>query len=188
MKVTLALLLTASVFVLSGIGCGDDDDLRGLRTGPPSSDGGSISLAGYFTDLDDIFADADAANDDAQAVLDAIPGDASLQDQVIALDEFLSRQAFIFNDAVERLAFLDVPDEAAADHADFVAAVESAGVLAADLQDQLPAIDTEEEFQDIAIAFQTDVSPILSQADEACFNLQSIADSNGVEVDLDCDA
>ena len=207
------LALFASLFLLLGgaVACGGDDDDGGSGGDSTESDNGiapsrtavqrdepsdekddpsstqGLTLAEYFAEVDAIFEEADSATDDAQAELETLPDTASLDEQKEAIDTFLSDIIDIFRTAEQSLQDLVVPVEAGQPNSDFMSAIDDAADLAADLQEQAADASTQADLDDLVNAFDADVSAATADADAACLELQALATSNNIDVDLDCE-
>jgi hypothetical protein len=181
-----ALLLLASAVVVTSAACGDDDDSSGATT-QTSTEETAVALSDYFMELDEIFEEADRNTEQAQTIIASVPTGAPLQNRVAALDDFLSETERIFDRAVERLEELDAPPEVSEDHEEFLDAVHDASIIAAGLQDRLPEVASEADAEDLVTEFDEELAPVLASADDACFSLQEVADSNDIDVNLSCD-
>ena len=181
---TTLSLLAALLFALSVVvACGDDDG-GGDPTG--SSDGAVVSE--YFADLQRIFDDADEATAEAEATLNEVPADATLDVRLAALDTYLDEIDAIFNDAIRQLEDLDVPAAAAEHHQDFIDGVSGSVAAGEDLRNDLTDITTDEELDDRLAEFDSDIDTAVDKADADCQGLQEIADTENVGIDLNCEA
>jgi hypothetical protein len=141
----------------------------------------------YFAAVKDIFADSDDATNEAQEELNAVPATASLEEQTDAIDSYLTEIDGIFNEAIQRLDALTVPADAENGHAGFVSAIGESLAAADALQVDLPGIETQEQLDERLTQFDADVGDAISQADDACFELQDIADAEEIQIDLACE-
>jgi hypothetical protein len=172
-------------------GGGDDDD-DGPTEAPtptiPENLGEELTLEEYFTAIDGIFEAADSATDEAQTDLDAaLAAEQPLADQIEAIQDYLATELEVFSDAIGRLDVMNPPDELEADHDDFLQAVMDATGAASGLQFALQDVETEEEATELIDNFEATVTEATGRSDQACFNLQAVADANNIDVDLDCE-
>lgn len=175
----LAPLFLALAFVSLVAACGDDDG--------GASPGGGSDLEVYFAGLDDVFERADNESDDAQTGLDDALQDADgLEEEVAAVQDYLDATVATFNNATEGIAALDPPAEATGAQADFIEAAEGSRDLAASLKADLAGIETREEADQLVVDFNEESQPFVEQGDQACLELQQVADDNDVDVDLGC--
>ncbi len=175
-------LLAALVLALSfALACGDDDG----GDNPAGSNGDTLS--GYFTDLQIIFADAEAATNEVEGPLNDTPPDAPLDVQLSALDTYLGEIDAIFSDIVGRLESLSVPAAAAGDHQDFIDGVSVSVSTGNALRNDLTGITTEEQFDNRMNKFVGDVDASVNKTAAACLALQEIADTEELGIDLDCE-
>ena len=181
---TTLSLLAALLFALSvAIACGDDGG-----GDPIGSNGDGAALSVYFAELQRIFDDADEATSDAEEPLNDVSADAELDVQLSALDTSLDEISAIFNEAIRRLDGLDVPAAAAEHHQDFIAGVRLSVTAGDALRNDLTGITTDEQLDDRLADFDGDIDAAVDEADAACQGLQEIADTEDVDIDLDCEA
>ncbi len=181
---TTLSLLAALLFALSvAIACGDDSG-----GDPTGSNGDGAALSVYFADLQRIFEDADEAANDAEEPLNDVSADAELDVQLSALDTYLGEIDTVFNEAIRRLDGLDVPAAAAEHHEDFIAGVRVSVTAGDALRNDLTGITTDEQLDDRLAEFDSDIDAAVDEADAACLALQEIADTEDIEIDLDCEA
>jgi len=168
-------LLAALFLALSfAFACGADD---GDSATP-------ISLDQYFTSVEEIFDDAEEATDVAEESLNEVPRDAPLEEQIDAIDTFLSDIDGVFTDAAERLEALVAPDIVADENQDFIDGVRASLSLGNALRDDLPDIETQDELDDRLSDYGDDVEASVTKSDNACFDLHEIADAEGITIDL----
>ncbi len=145
-------------------------------------DDGELGLDEYFRRVDEI-GDANRARIGA---LDEQPG--------IVGEDLESTQNYFegFEASVERalneLRDLDPPAEAQDAHDEFVAALSEAQALWQDIGDQVADVESASELP--AVLQQLDEPPYDTAGDrfdDACLELQAIADENGIEVFLECE-
>ncbi len=181
---TTLSLLAALLFALSlAVACGDDDG-----GGDPTGSSDAAALSEYFADLQRIFDDADEATAEAEATLNEVSADATLDVQLAALDTYLEEIDAIFNEAIRQLEDLDVPPVAAEHHQDFIDGVSASVAAGEDLRNDLTDITTDEELDDRLAEFDREIDAAVDKTDAACQGLQEIADTENVGIDLDCEA
>ena len=180
-----ALIAAISLLWILAVACGDDDD------GAPAGNGGdgAMTLQEYFDELDVIFARAEAATDRAEAQLEEDASNAQeFGDEVDAVDAFLDEVIVAFEDAIADMEDLDPPGEASGAHDDFLEAASAASDGAGRFQDELADVDTRDEADALVTQFDGEMTALIRGADEACLELQIVADQNDVDVDLECEA
>lgn len=154
----------------------------------PSNLGVELSAQDYFTELDETFAEADAATEEALSDLESARTAAQdLDSEIAAIQAYLATELEVFSDAIGRLDVLNPPDDLERDHDDFLAAILDAANAASDLQFELDDVETDEEANALVGEFEETVLAITERSDAACFNLQAAADAQSIDVDLDCE-
>jgi len=177
-------LLAALVLALSfALACGDDDG----GDNPAGSSGDGDTLSGYFTNLQIIFADAEAATNEVEEPLNETSPDAPLDVQLSVLDTYLGEIDAIFSDILGRLDGLSAPAAAADDHQNFIDGVSASVTAGNALRDDLTGITTEEQFDGRMDKFVGDVDASVDKTAAACLALQEIADTEELGIDLDCE-
>jgi len=175
LALSLALAVAVEVLVVSS---GDT---------PSGSTGDGDTLSGYFTDLQRIFEDAEDATNEAEVPLNETSSEAPLGVQLSALDTYLGEIDAIFSEAIGRLEGLSVPATAADDHQDFIDGVSVSVTAGNALRNDLTDITTKEQFDDRMDKFVGDIDAAVDKADAACLALQEIADTEDINIDLDCE-
>ncbi len=177
-------LLAALVLALSlALACGDDDG----GDNPAGSNGDGDTLSGYFTDLQIIFADAEAATNEVEGPLNDTPPDAPLDVQLSTFDTYLGEIDAIFSEMVGRLEDLSVPAAAADGHQGFIDGVSASVIAGNALRDDLTNITTREQYDGRMDKFAGDVNAPVNKTAAACLALQEIADTEEIDIDLDCE-
>jgi hypothetical protein len=178
----LAAISLVCLFALAA--CGDDDD----GPGDVGSSGGAMTLQEYFDELDVIFARADAATDAAEEQLDEDSGNAQeFADEVDAVEIFLDEVITAFDDAIADMEELDPPGEVTEAHDDFLDAASAAADGAGRFLDELEGVDDRSEADELVSEFDSEVTALIRGADEACLDLQVVANQNDIDVDLNCE-
>jgi hypothetical protein len=149
-----------------------------------TGDGGAMSLDEYLTELDNIGADAEQRTNSIEDP--DIGEDASLDEQKDALTDYFGAFRDITADVSDDLDALDPPDEAADEHDRFVASYED---LLDAIDEYEQSLEDAESLEDLsAAANATGVGDEASaDLDDACNDLQQLADDNSIDVDLECD-
>jgi hypothetical protein len=165
--------------------------LDSVRAGEPP-DGGpaggeELSLEEYFTEVDGIFErsdqEIDALNDELS---EATTQSTRVEEGVAAIDDFLTESIQVLSDAVDDLEALKEPEEVREQHTAFIAAVRDGIDQTEALQTDLQGVETEADLEQLATQFAEEVTSTEQEADAACTELQQIADSNDIGVDLNC--
>jgi len=159
-------LVMAALLLFAACGGGDD---------------GEVSLEGYFADLET----ASIAYDEAAAATDATMNESTdpLRDTKEAFPAFVDDLGAF----VAALEGLTPPAEVAAQHADTVtdgrAVLAALEALVADLEDveDIPGLGAFYEGPALAALIEAG-----DQFSDGCAALQSVADAEGIEVDLRC--
>ena len=146
-----------------------------------------IILEQYLLTVKGIFSDANSAAAEAQAELNAVPSEATFDEQIEALDTYLSEITDVFSSAISRLQNLGVPEKAQSAQADFVEGTRDSLEAAAALQVDLGGIETGEALQDRLAQFDEAAEAAATKSDAACGALQELADGEGIEIDLECE-
>jgi hypothetical protein len=188
-------ILAAVVFAVAG--CrdgGDSGTATATATATPTEAPGTSEpqslreqLTGYFTALEAIFQEADARTNELDSQFDAaIEGAETTEEQVAIFREFLIQLIDLIRDASERMDELDPPAPLLDDHEAFLEATRDAIDVTQQLLEDLETLKSEEDADQLFRRFQTESEQITQAADDACMNLQTIADGNNIRVDLGC--
>jgi len=181
---TTLSLLAALLFALSlAVACGDDDG-----GGEPTGSSDPAALSEYFTDLQRIFEDADEATAEAEATLNETSADATLDVQISARATYLAEIDAIFNEAIRQLDDLDVPPAAEEHHQDFIDGVSASVAAGEDLRNDLTDITTDEELDAHLSEYDSAIDAAVDKTAAACRGLQEVADTENVDIDLNCEA
>lgn len=185
----IALGTFAAVALVLFAACGDDDDGADATSTPNDNPSGDeLTLEEYFTGLDGIFERANSESNAAQAALDDALNAAGddVDAEVAAVDDYVAVSIATFDAAIADMEEMNVPDEVADAHNDFLDAVNDSRELAADLRIDLQDVATQPEADLLISDFDVESAELVSRGDDACVVLQGIADANGIDVDLDC--
>jgi hypothetical protein len=157
----------------------DDGGADGNGTDGDGTDGDATALEEYFLALDALENDYREQQDALTAQAEALD-ESSLAEAAGLFEELVS----VVNDFASSMDALDPPPEAAEAHAETVAGFQTVAAL---IEDALPAIEQAQTLDDVSAVLE---SAEFTSADEsldgACNALQSIADANGITVDLGC--
>ncbi len=171
----------------------DDNKIKvDLKCGEADSgnagSGGQLSLEDYYSEIEGIFQNADAETTQAQSDLDsALNSAGSLDDEISALDAFLSSVSITIGDSIILMQALQPPAEVSPYHADFLAGANQTLKIAGDLQSKLPDIQTEDDAQQMMDDFQRDSAPTEAKTKAACQRLQDVANQKNISVNLQCE-
>lgn len=192
----IALLLTLLVGLACGGGDGDgtasptSSPTESPTTSPTASPlPGATSgpLFDYLTSFIQIVDDADAGtvaaverfNEDS---LGAISDEAV----VVVMQAYLSDIETAFTDAIDRFEALSVPDVAVVHHETFIEGFSSSVSAASSLRLELPDVTSRAELDERLAQFGTEIEAAVGISNPACLELQKIADTEDIAVDLDC--
>lgn len=205
LHIILAALAVLLLSISAACGGGDDESTQPTATeaqdnslggdgdggdGDNSEDGGPASedLAAYFAEIDAIFEDADAQSDELEALFDEAYSNAvTVEDAKQALGSFLLDTSAIYSDALDALEAIEAPAEAADAHDAFIQAGADLLDLTARLFEALQDVETEEDLNQLSEDFDAEGTAAAAAADDACYDLQTIANDAGIDVDLNCE-
>ena len=164
---SLQALLGTALLIAAAAGCDGD---------------GELTLEAYFQDVDSIFKQGDER---LEPQVEALNQEFSSEDeQVRAIQDFWNAVVPNFRDAVDALEVINAPPEVAEEHDKFTEVAMELGEHFSDISDGLEDVETISEVNELLD------DPGLNEAsdrlDEACLTLQDIADSNNIEVNLEC--
>ncbi len=144
-------------------------------------DGDELSLDEYFQQLEDVKETYDARGE-------AIDQEAeTLGDDVGAFKDYFGDLQDVFGDALNDVRDLDPPGEVQDAHDDFVAALTAAQAEMDDIGDQIADVESLSELMATFAEMDTPESEASGEnIEEACRDLQEIADENDIDIDLDC--
>lgn len=206
----LRLALTAAAVSLLSLtlACGGDDDddestneptateaaadptEAGDDSGDDGGNGGEASadLEEYFADIEVLFEEADADTDELSTLFDAALAEAAtLEEEKEALMAFIFDNVSVLNNALDDMEDIDAPSETEDEHDAFIEAGRDLIALSSDFADQLDQAETEEEIDAVNLQFDEEGTALAAAADEACADLQTIADDFNILVDLNCE-
>ena len=164
--------------------CGDESDGTDGVDGTPTSegpDGDTGALEDYFQQLDaaeNELRGGQGSVDESFAAID----DSTPPDEVIAAFE---EAKAVIDDFVAGMQDIDPPPEAAAAHEETIAAFQVVSGIISDAIDVVEGGGTAQEAA--ALLSSPDATEADTALDATCNALQSLADSNGIAVDLSCD-
>ena len=107
--------------------------------------------------------------------------------EIEATRDYVDAVEGITRQALNDLKDLHPPAEARDAHDEFVGGVSQMLALWEDLSDGLADVESPSELQAVLAEHMPASDPALEQVDNACRQLQGIADENGIEVDVRCD-
>ena len=146
-----------------------------------------LSLEEYFQEIDTIFEESDQAVEDVTADFDAAMDAATtVEEQVAALKSFLDETNRVLFLSILQLGGLEPPPEVAASHNDFLDQVEAVAQISEDFLARLPDVQTNADLEALISELDFDLSVATATADDACLEMQGVADDNGIIVDLNC--
>ena len=167
--------LTVVVAVVAGslllAACGDGEE------------GEELGLDEYFRQLDEI---EEGIKTDIGALGEESEG---AWEDIEATRDYVDGYRDILEQGISDMRELDPPAEAEDAHDEFVAALSDMVPVSEDYSERLADIETPSELQELFAEQVAD--PRLQEAwqrvDDACVELQGIADENGINVSLDCE-
>jgi len=148
---------------------------------------GTLSPEDYFQRLEEI---QDGSSDRADALREEFEekGEAASteEERVDRTRDFFDETASNFSDTIDDLNDLKPPAEADGPHNDLLDALSDALELLRVLVDELEDVESELAAQDVLDGFEDDIDQVLDRLDNACVDLQDVADANVINVDLEC--
>jgi uncharacterized phage infection (PIP) family protein YhgE len=179
LRLTLLALLPITIVLFAG--CSDDDG-----NGEPTNSG-ELTVEEYFGEIEAVFQEASAATDELNDGLDEDLSSAKdFGGQLEALQTFLSGAATVFDDAVETMESIQAPVEVEQPHNDFTEGTKELAAATQGLSEDLDEAEDEAEAAELLQEFEGEAAEPLFAIDEACADLQDIADDNDIEADLKC--
>ena len=142
---------------------------------------GGLTLEEYFQQLETL-------DQDAEAGIEALgfPEEfASEEERVLAIQDFFAASVPIIANFVDAIDDLDPPTEAEDAHNEAVDAGRDFVIEAEDLTNELADVESSSELEEVFDAPEYDAAS--DRFDQACFDLQDIADANSIDVDLTCE-
>ena len=168
-----AFSVTALMFLAVGVvasACGDDG-------------GGGLSLEEYFAQLDTAQNEVDRRFEEFFTQEEPDPN-ASGEEVAAFAGEAIAAFVSILQDAQDTFAGVEPPAEAEDVHNDLVQAIEDARDALEAAADDVPATLSLEELE-MFDPFEP-ATEAFERVEAACVGLQTIADDNSVDVDLEC--
>jgi hypothetical protein len=146
--------------------------------------GGGLSMEDYFSKMDDLQSSFEqqtlALQTEVQATLKGVSSD---EEALSAFKGFLEKSLVAVNDQLSKFEALDPPSEAASAHMDLIEAGEKIRSALMEVLDRYEEFGTLDEVSQV---FTTDFADAGQQGDDACNELQAVADDNDIDVDLGC--
>ena len=181
MKLRILAVAIAGVLLLALGGAYSSDD---------DSGGGELTLAGYFSELEQLSqafdSDLDAVITEAEASFDPHAPRDSEDEGIELFTDFVNNLRSTTDDFVKDIDALNAPAEASDAHDEAVAA----GEALVEMYDNAITVlgsDTVKTFEQASLVL---AGPGVIESQErfnaSCVALQGIADSNGLDVDLSC--
>ena len=149
--------------------------------------GGALSLEEYFQELDTIQNEADERFVAQEEESGEPAEDASEEELADYAREAVGETVTIQRDAANAAGDLDPPDEVEGPHNDLVDALQELTDAVQTVVDEIPDTLTMADLEGLYARFDTpELNEPFMAFDEACVALQSIADENEIDVDLEC--
>jgi hypothetical protein len=187
-KLPLLVTLLAALGMI-GLACGGGSDNKATATvGASATQAASSSAESqYFTQVAAIFLTGQtgtaAANDALNTSLDAAQ---TLDEKKTAITAFLDSMIGVFDQSATDMGGLDPPAAAKDAHDLFLGDIRAAKQKSSDLKAQLGGVASDDDLNAIIDQFNSEVDPIVADSNSACKSLQTLADSDGITVDLSC--
>ena len=157
----------------------------GAVAGACGGDGGGLSLEEYFQQADELQNRADAQFAEQESGEGPEEGASEGEIAAFARDS-VEESARILRDAAGGFEELDEPSEVEDAHARLVEAIsDGADAIQAIIDDLPDTLSMDLESLD-ALFDSEEANDAFMRLDEACVDLQTIADDNSIDVDLEC--
>ena len=154
---------------------------------------GSVLLAGCGggeeeLDLDQYFQRLEDIGDDAQARMGMLQEEyQEVGEDIEATRDYVDAVEGITKQALNDLKDLHPPAEARDAHDEFVGGASEMLAVWEDRSDQLAGVESLSELQAVLVEDKPASDAVAKRVDNACRQLQGIADENGIEVDVGCE-
>jgi hypothetical protein len=198
-KLPVLVALLAAIGMI-GVACGGGSGSSSTPTATTATTGASQTTgtsatqaatrsaeSDYFAKVAVIFTTGQtgstAANDTLNTGLDAAQ---TLDAKKTAISNFLDTMIIVFDRATNDMSALDRPSAAKDAHDLFMQDIQAAKQKSSDLKDQLGGVTSDADLNAIVDQFNTEVDALVTDANKACVSLQTLADSDGITVNLDC--
>ena len=149
-------------------------------------DGGGLSLEEYFQQADELQNQADAQF--AEQESGEGPEEGASEEEIAAFArQSIESSTDILSDAAEAFGDLDPPSEVEDAHARLVEALSDGADAIQAVADDLPDALSMADLEGLDARFDSEgLNDAFMRLDEACVALQTIADDNSIDVDLEC--
>lgn len=172
----LMLLSIVALAAIFGASCADD-------AAAPRD----LTLREYFTEVGTIFENASQTTEQLnQELNDSLASAKTFEEQMEALQEFVSGASDVFEESISKMESLSPPAEAERPHNDFTEATSDVLSAAAKLNEGLAKAEDEGDATRELEEFESTIAEPLFTTDEACGDLQDIADDHSIDADLRC--
>jgi len=154
---------------------------------------GSVLLAGCGggeeeLDLDQYFRRLEGIGDDAQTRMGMLQEEyQEVGEDIEATRDYVDAIEGITKQALDDLKDLHPPAEARDAHDEFVGGASEMLAVWEDRSDQLAGVESLSELQAVLVEDRPASDVVAERVDNACRQLQGIADENGIEVDVGCE-
>ena len=154
---------------------------------------GSVLLAGCGggeeeLDLDQYFRRLEGIGDDAQTRMGMLQEEyQEVGEDIEATRDYVDAIEGITKQALNDLKDLHPPAEARDAHDEFVGGASEMLAVWEDRSDRLAGVESLSELQAVLVEDRPTSDVVAERVDNACRQLQGIADENGIEVDVGCE-
>ncbi len=151
---------------------------------------GGLTLEEYFQRIDAIGADAEDEVDRlTEEYVEAAEEVRTEEGLIEPFRDFFNQLATLSGDFVSELEGIDPPSEVEDAHNETVAVQTEGLELFEELNERAQRVETASDMEEVGAELEGPVFAYLAdRSEEACFALEAIADENGIDVDLDCEA
>jgi hypothetical protein len=191
-KLPLLVALLAAIGMI-GPACGGSDSSATITSTPATT--GATATHGatapgeseYFTKVAAIFLTGQTGSTTATGTLNTSLDTAQTVDAKKAvISNFLDTMVTVFDRATTDMGALAPPSAAKDAHDLFMQDIKNAKQKSSDLKVQLGGISSDGDLNAIVDQFNTEIDPLVTDSNQACRSLQTLANSDGITVDLSC--
>jgi hypothetical protein len=174
----LAVVVVLLVTCLA-VACGGEDQEGEVAEGTPA---GADEATPEELSLEEYFRQMEAIGEDVQTGVAALEEE-GLGQEIEATQDYIYGFEAIVQQAVNDVNDLDPPAEAQADHDKFAAALSGLQAVLEDLSNRVTDVESPSNLSGLL----AEIAPVGERFEDACLELEAIADENGIEVDLHCE-
>lgn len=170
-------LVALALMTLLAAGCSDDGD----------GDAEELTLEEYFAQVESAFETSSNTTEQLNTDLDnSLSEAATFEEQLTALQAFVDGASDLYQDSITAMEGLPPPVEAEQPHNDFIEATTDIANATGALSDGLEDAEDNADVTELLDEFESEIAESLFAVDQACEDLQDLADDNSIDADLRC--